>query len=458
MDPAHARRRLTRPSARPRRPSAWPPSPPSRSRDRALRADRDRDRRRRGHRTRPSSRPSSATRTCCPSPAPADGDRHGRAVLRRSGRRAAARLPRRPPRRGSFSTGSPVIDLTGIPVTVLKAYKTRRRIIQRYSPKLPPDDGPARRDRPSRVRPRVRRLRRQAGPDADADPRSAARRPPGRQGDLRQRRAGSTTDDQVDRAVGPMQFIPSTWVLWAADGNPDKVGDPNNVYDAALAGLVPLPRRRRPDRPEGLQSAVLRYDGLEATTRHQGLDPGVPEGPEPGPGREGRLGGAAPRRAAAAEKAAASREGRGRGPAARGCAAGSAAGWARACASRPALEPVADGRRPSRDRDREGGAPRPDRPRAPQPAPAGPAAAGRAGRRADQAGRRRVRAVDGRAPGPEAGGGRRSGGDTLSGLSRPKGGGSAPPLPRRTARPARSHRPRPTPDDARPPPTGFPLG
>ncbi|MFI1739009.1 lytic transglycosylase [Streptomyces sioyaensis] len=45
-----------------------------------------------------------------------------------------------------------------------------------------------------------------------------------------------------DRAVGPMQFIPSTWSQggpdhtgWGADGNGDGKKDPDNVFDAALA-------------------------------------------------------------------------------------------------------------------------------------------------------------------------------------------------------------------------------
>ncbi|MER7840005.1 lytic transglycosylase domain-containing protein [Streptomyces sp. NPDC096040] len=38
-----------------------------------------------------------------------------------------------------------------------------------------------------------------------------------------------------DQAVGPMQFIPSTWAWAGRDGNGDGVKDPNNVYDAALA-------------------------------------------------------------------------------------------------------------------------------------------------------------------------------------------------------------------------------
>ena len=42
-------------------------------------------------------------------------------------------------------------------------------------------------------------------------------------------------DAAVDRAVGPMQFIPSTWRKWASDGNGDGRGDPQQIDDAALA-------------------------------------------------------------------------------------------------------------------------------------------------------------------------------------------------------------------------------
>jgi membrane-bound lytic murein transglycosylase B len=39
-------------------------------------------------------------------------------------------------------------------------------------------------------------------------------------------------DAVYDRAVGPMQFIPSTWARWKADGNGDGATNPNNMYDA----------------------------------------------------------------------------------------------------------------------------------------------------------------------------------------------------------------------------------
>jgi hypothetical protein len=37
-----------------------------------------------------------------------------------------------------------------------------------------------------------------------------------------------------DRAVGPMQFMPTTWEEWGVDGNGDGRADPQNIYDAAL--------------------------------------------------------------------------------------------------------------------------------------------------------------------------------------------------------------------------------
>jgi membrane-bound lytic murein transglycosylase B len=48
--------------------------------------------------------------------------------------------------------------------------------------------------------------------------------------------AGRIDGDRThDRAVGPMQFVPSTWATWRADGDDDGVADPQDLDDAALA-------------------------------------------------------------------------------------------------------------------------------------------------------------------------------------------------------------------------------
>ncbi len=52
---------------------------------------------------------------------------------------------------------------------------------------------------------------------------------------------GSLDGDAIwDHAVGPMQFIPSTWALAAQDGNRDGTRDINQIDDAALAAAVHL--------------------------------------------------------------------------------------------------------------------------------------------------------------------------------------------------------------------------
>ena len=42
-------------------------------------------------------------------------------------------------------------------------------------------------------------------------------------------------DPQWDHAVGPMQFISSTWARWGSDGDDDGTKDPSNIVDAAYA-------------------------------------------------------------------------------------------------------------------------------------------------------------------------------------------------------------------------------
>lgn len=68
-------------------------------------------------------------------------------------------------------------------------------------------------------------------------------------------------DDRLDRAVGPMQFIPSTWYSFRRDGNGDKVADPQNIYDAALTAAAYLcDRDRRLGTTDGLREAYLSYN------------------------------------------------------------------------------------------------------------------------------------------------------------------------------------------------------
>ena len=75
------------------------------------------------------------------------------------------------------------------------------------------------------------------------------------------------TDLEFDRAVGPMQFIPSTWIRIDEDGNGDQVSDPNNVYDAALGTAAYLCRAVPSgglDTDEGLRPAFFSYNHSDA--------------------------------------------------------------------------------------------------------------------------------------------------------------------------------------------------
>jgi len=68
-------------------------------------------------------------------------------------------------------------------------------------------------------------------------------------------------DAGVDRAVGPMQFIPSTWRKWASDGNGDGLGDPQQIDDAALAAARYLCAGGRDmASPSGWWAGILSYN------------------------------------------------------------------------------------------------------------------------------------------------------------------------------------------------------
>jgi membrane-bound lytic murein transglycosylase B len=75
-------------------------------------------------------------------------------------------------------------------------------------------------------------------------------------------------DREYDRAVGPMQFIPSTWRSVAADGNGDGRSDPDNLFDAALGAAAHLcagPADLRD--PTQRAAAVWRYNNSDEYVR-----------------------------------------------------------------------------------------------------------------------------------------------------------------------------------------------
>ncbi|WP_439032454.1 lytic transglycosylase domain-containing protein [Gordonia terrae] len=64
-----------------------------------------------------------------------------------------------------------------------------------------------------------------------------------------------------DRAMGPMQFIPSTWASWGSDANGDGKPDPNNIFDATYSAGRYLCAGVADIMSEGTRvSAVLRYN------------------------------------------------------------------------------------------------------------------------------------------------------------------------------------------------------
>ncbi|MDQ3663430.1 MAG: lytic murein transglycosylase, partial [Actinomycetota bacterium] len=68
-------------------------------------------------------------------------------------------------------------------------------------------------------------------------------------------------DTTWDRAVGPMQFIPTTWSAVAVDGDGDDKRDPHDLDDAAVgAGVYLCGGGGDLDRRSDLRAAVYRYN------------------------------------------------------------------------------------------------------------------------------------------------------------------------------------------------------
>ncbi|MFJ3134820.1 lytic murein transglycosylase [Streptomyces sp. NPDC086843] len=163
------------------------------------------------------------------------------------------------------TTASPVLGRevraqSGIPATVLRAYRAAETSVARTDPgcRLPwellaaigkVESGQA---RGGAVDENGTTLGRITGPALD-----------GRGFALIRDTDGGTHDGDTvyDRAVGPMQFLPSTWARWGTDGNGDGRADPNNIFDAALAaGHYLCAGDRDLGRPADLDRAVLSYN------------------------------------------------------------------------------------------------------------------------------------------------------------------------------------------------------
>ncbi len=70
-------------------------------------------------------------------------------------------------------------------------------------------------------------------------------------------------DTTFDRAVGPMQFIPTTWATWGRDGNGDGRENPQNLYDAAYAAGAYLCDGQNVSSTAGLTTAYFTYNQSE---------------------------------------------------------------------------------------------------------------------------------------------------------------------------------------------------
>lgn len=67
-------------------------------------------------------------------------------------------------------------------------------------------------------------------------------------------------DTEFDRAVGPMQFIPTTWARFGRDANGDGRPDPQQIDDAALSAAHLLCAGRNLSDPEEWRSAIHAYN------------------------------------------------------------------------------------------------------------------------------------------------------------------------------------------------------
>jgi membrane-bound lytic murein transglycosylase B len=98
-------------------------------------------------------------------------------------------------------------------------------------------------------------------------------------------------DTTWDRAVGPMQFIPTTWAWAGRDGDGDGVQNPHDLDDAALAAGDYLCAGTSLSTGAGMKAAIFRYnpsDDYVSLVRafERGYSTGVFEVPSPQSGKD----------------------------------------------------------------------------------------------------------------------------------------------------------------------------
>jgi len=69
---------------------------------------------------------------------------------------------------------------------------------------------------------------------------------------------------EFDRALGPMQFLPSTWRIAGVDANEDGVSDPQNIHDSASAAAHYLCLVRADANSDELPDRLRRYNDSTA--------------------------------------------------------------------------------------------------------------------------------------------------------------------------------------------------
>ena len=71
-------------------------------------------------------------------------------------------------------------------------------------------------------------------------------------------------DARWEHAIGPFQFLPSTWAKWGADGNGDGVASPDQIDDASLTAAEYLCASGTMTDAAGWRAAVFSYNQSDA--------------------------------------------------------------------------------------------------------------------------------------------------------------------------------------------------